>query len=304
MVARENHHTPTLVTASEQTEQLYQGTQFLWVPVGVMFAAPYERPLSQHKVDHILAHWDLRAVGVLYLSERRVEHSTLSSFAILDGRHRREAASQKGVETLPALVYTGLSYAAEADLYVKFATVHQQSALDRFRARIQAGEHQAVEIQNIVEQETELQLPLATTVGGTGYLNCVFTLERLHQQFGGALLRHTCQVLAAAYGNQQRGWNSTVLNGMGHFMARYQDHPNFREERLLEKLRAVTPESLLLEAHMRARALRYQDARGAIGITVLEMYNEGLRSNKLPDWQSRIYAKTPEGELATFSVDE
>jgi len=127
-------------TAQAEAVSFQRQTRFAWVPLGAMFSAPYERPLSQPKVDRILKAWDLRAVGVLYLSERVTPGSEDHAFAILDGRHRQAAAEQHGVASLPALIYQGLTYADEATLYVAFATVNRQTALDRFRARVEAGD--------------------------------------------------------------------------------------------------------------------------------------------------------------------
>lgn len=292
------------LATNDPAQALHEQTTYAWVPLGSMFAAPYERPLSEAKVEHLLAHWDPRAVGVLYLAERVAELSDIRSYAILDGRHRKEAAARQGFSVLPALIYTGLSYEDEAALYVLFATVHQQTALDRFRARLEAGDPVATRIQTIAQDVAGLALPLTTGVGSPGYLNCVNTLERLYTHFGAALLIETCRTLREVWANQQRAWNASMVNGMTHFLARYQDHADFDRARLVTQLRLMTPETIYAEANLRTHLLRHADVRSAVGLAILDQYNAGLRAKKLPDWQTRVYTQTQDGGVISFDVEE
>jgi hypothetical protein len=270
-------------------------TRYDWIPVRQMFAAPYERPLSQTKVNHILEHWDLRAVGVLYLAERVAPDPVDLPFALLDGRHRKAAAEEQGETELPCVVYTGLTYRDEANLYVLFATVNRQTALDRFRARLQAGDPDAVRLQKIVRKEAGLEFPLHCAAGAEGFLNAVMTVERIYRNMGPEILVATCRVLRAVWKDQQRAWTQRMVYGMGHFLVRYQSHEYFDEARFIQQLQMWTPEQLFGRANLLAATGRITDARSSIGLALLEIYNEHLRTGKLPPWASRLYTRTPQG---------
>lgn len=289
--------TPTPGTPAASPEDQLQAfrtrTQFQWVPTSQMRAAPYARPISPTKVQGLRRAWDIRAVGTLYLAHAPATAGEPETYNILDGSHRKAAAEAEGFFTLPALVYTGLSYPEEAQLYVQFATVNRQTALDRFRARLQAHDQQALEIEGIIRDEAKLELPLRYVVGAPGYLNAVYTVEMIYRQFGADLLRAVCATIRAAWRGAPRAWTDRLLLGLSMFFVRYREHPHFHVERLVTQLMLTTPEALSARAALIAAGHRRFEMRAALGIAVLDLYNEGLRSERLPDWATRAYA-TPE----------
>lgn len=292
--------------SNEELERFRESTHFGWIPLSAMFAAAYERPLSNTRVEHILSNWDIRAVGTLYLSQRKpTSVREPATYALLDGRHRVAAAERKGILDLPALVYSGLSYHDEAILYVHFATVNQQSALDRFRARLEAGDPEALQLKALVEAETPMKLPLNFLVGGSGgYLNAVFTIERIQEDYGTNILVETFRVLREVWGNLDRAWSARFLLGVSSFLIRYESYQGYDRARLLHQLQMLTPESLVARAHLLASTTGRTDSRSSLGMAILEAYSDGLRTNKLPAWSSRVYVRTPEGEGVSFGRDE
>ena len=291
---------------SAEEHAFEEHTLFAWVPLTAMFAAGYERPVSQARVEHILAHWHLPAVGTLYLSQRRPNTARDPvMYAILDGRHRVAAAEKKGIAALPALIYTDLSYAEEAELYVQFATVNQQGALDRFRARLEAGDPAALHLKELVETETPMKLPLNMILGGSGgYLNAVFTVERISHDFGLNILVETFRVIKEVWGNLDRAWSARFLLGVSSFLIRYEAYRGYDRARLISQLQQLTPESLIARAHLLASTTGRHDARSSLGMAILEHYNNQLRANQLPPWSSRVFARTPDGEGVSFGVNE
>lgn len=290
---------------AQSLEQFRENTHFGWIPLSAMFAAAYERPISKTRVEQILANWDIRAVGTLYLSQRKSNAAREpATYSILDGRHRVAAAEQKGIDELPCLIYSGLTYQQEAILYVQFATVNQQGALDRFRARLEAGDPTALDLKHLVETETPMQLPLNFQVGGSGgYLNAVFTMERIVNDYGRNILVETFRVNREVWGNLDRAWSARFLLGVSSFLVRYESYASFDRSRLVSQLKQLTPESLIARAHLLASATGRHDSRSALGMAILEHYNDMLRGRRLPPWSSRIFARTPEGEGVSFSDD-
>lgn len=77
---------------------------------------PYQRPVEPEDVDRLIAKWDDRLLTPLVVSFRD------GKFNVVDGQHRIAAMRKMadgGNVTVPCLIYTGLSYEQEAELYFK-----------------------------------------------------------------------------------------------------------------------------------------------------------------------------------------
>lgn len=264
-------------------KDLREQTLFDWVAVEKMFIAPYGRVFSQTKVNGLRKSFDFNAVGVLYLSFRDKE----DMYAVLDGQHRKVAAEQEGYTMLPARIFLDLTYEQEAGLYVRFATVNKQMAVDRMRARLEARDPKALAIRAIVQERgMDVACALADS-SKPRFIAAVYELEKVYDQHGGELLTEVCRTLQAAWDDQSRAWSCYLLSGTAAFLARYHGNPLFRYERLITRMRLLSPETILARATMNSKTL--QLSKGAlVGMALLEIYNDGLRSGKLPAWQSFV----------------
>ena len=248
-----------------------------WVPVGSMFVAPYGRPVSQAKINNLLrAGFDLEKVGVILVSLRDD-----GRYAILDGNHRVQAARQVGITAMPCRVFLDKTYREEAELYNAFATVNKQTALDRFRARLEAGELAATEIDGMLRRHG---MRVAIHGPGVGAVAAVFQLDTVYTHHGPRFLAEVVDLIYDAWDTSARGWTSKTLAGMTTFWMRYRTTAD--RARLVDRLRLHTPEILLREAGLLRPSLT-PDAGSAIGRAIWQIYNTGLRSNALSDWVDR-----------------
>lgn len=261
-----------------------ESTLFDWVPVDRMFVAPYGRPFSQKKVDGLLLNFDFAALGVLYLSFRSEE----DNYAILDGQHRMVAAMQKGHTELPSRIYIDLSYEQEAALYVRFATVNRQTALDRFRARLEAKEPVALHIEGIIREHGGLEIA-ASSKGREGFFCAVDQAEKTLRRDGADGLIDVCRILRAAWETAPRAWTASMITGVAGFWIRYRRNKELRYDRLVSVLQLRTPESVLARAAMIASTDRRSNVSGSIGMAILHLYNDGIRSHRLPGWAAMVY---------------
>lgn len=274
-------------------DEVKSQTLFDYVPLNKMFTAAYCRPFSQKKVDALRRNFDLNAIGVLYLSYRSSE----DNYAIIDGHHRKVTAEQEGYTTLPARIYIDLTYEQEASLYVKFATVNKQTALDRFKARIEAKEPKALEIQSIVEEYGSMKI--GPNFGSlTGYCQAAYTLEKVYNLHGAQALQEVCTLLRASYQDQQRAWSAPVLEGTAMFWTRYHTHPRLMYKRLVERLQLITPEQLIAKAVSIKATIKQADALSAVGRAIVLQYNAGLRGYQLPDWQAQVIGEPARPKVA------
>src|SRR5215831_14199166 len=90
----------------------------------------YARPLSSGRLNWLRRHWDPLACSPLMVS-RRADNQLY----LMDGNHRRVVAYEKGMQTLPAMIFVGLDRSREADLYTKLGTVLGQTPSTRFRSK-------------------------------------------------------------------------------------------------------------------------------------------------------------------------
>lgn len=257
-------------------------TIFDIVPTDKMFVGSYGRPLMISKVQQLARTFDPNAIGTIYLSLRRD-----GQFAILDGQHRIAASRLKGLVELPARVFIDLTYEQEAALYVKFATVNKQTSLDKFRARIEAKESLAVDIQDLLAQHN-----LFVSYGGQvdHGIQAIGTIEALYKKYGRAVIRDTINTIYSTWQGHERAYTGPILNGLTMFLQRYREseQPKLDRRRLHDKLKQLTPESLLAKSSQLKGVLSQTESNATVGMVILYEYNHGLKLHRLPDWTNRV----------------
>jgi hypothetical protein len=263
---------PTIPQVTD--EDLERETIADWVPISRMFVDKYTRPVGEAQINRMLRNgFSVNKLGMIMLSLRAD-----GRFAILDGNHRVQAARKYGLSKMAARVFIDLSYEQEAELFEAFNTVNRPNALDRFRARIERKELQALEIEEILQRH-EMRVGLNGPALGT--CQAVGGLDRAYTELGPIGLEEVVSILHDAWGQERRAWVENMLSGMRLFWHRYRNE--VERKRLVEQLSLVTPERLLAEAG--AVTLSRSPSPGTqVGRTMLDRYNRGLRVRKLADW--------------------
>jgi hypothetical protein len=141
------------------------------VPIGKMTTSRrVQRDLKQHRVDYLLANFDLDDFGQPVVSWRD------GHYYIIDGQHRVEALKQwlgKGwdIQKIECRVYQGLTEAEEADMFDRLNDVLIVSSYDKFKIRVTAGREAESYIDKIVREEKLVisrdKLPGAVRAVGT-----------------------------------------------------------------------------------------------------------------------------------------
>lgn len=273
---------------TNQLDQQYieQNTVFEVVPTSKMFVAKYGRPLVVAKVQTMVRLFDKNGIGTIYLSLR-----SDGQYAILDGQHRVAAANLKGLYELPSLVFIDLTYEEEAALYVKFATVNQQSSLDKFKARVEAREPTALDIVDLLDSCGSLYI--AYNGPADHGIQAVSLLENLYRKNGRAHLRHVLTTIYRTWQGTQRAYTYSVVQGISAFLLRYEgltvqdDGVKLDWQRLTQILQRMTPEGLIAKATQLQGLMSKEKAASAAGQIILHEYNKGLKTHKLPDWTAQ-----------------
>lgn len=263
-------------------------TLFEMVPLDRVFADRYCRPIRQWQVSRQRRNWNVDKVGSLYVSLRND-----GRYAVLDGNHRIAAARLEGITHLPARVYIDLIYQQEAELYNAFATQHKQSALDRFRALVEAEDRMALEIVAMLHRHG---LRIGFNGPAVGCLQAVYALERIYRDHGLGVLDMVVRILHEAWGYTPGAYVTNVLNGTAALVARYNDAIN--ERRLVTLLKHNGIDYLM------QRASEYRSVRSmtetAWGRAMHDLYNRGLRAKgKLGPWEERADSGRRSGGATT-----
>lgn len=111
----------------------------------------YQRALSakgRSTVARIISEFSWLKFGAISVSEHG------GKLAVIDGQHRAIAAAAIGITHVPALVaLANASGAAEADAFVGINDVRTTvTPVDKFRAKVAAGDPQAVELADILRE--------------------------------------------------------------------------------------------------------------------------------------------------------
>lgn len=273
------------MTRQDILTYLDQHTIYALVDTSKMFVAKYSRPLQVAKVQAMARQFDERAIGTILLSLRTGEEK----YAILDGQHRIAAANLKGIRQLPARVFIDLSYEDEAALYVRFATVNQQSPLDRFKARVEAKDPLALDILEILQSTGGLYISYS---GQHDHgIQAITVLESLYKKGGRAHLRHVLTTIYRTWQGAPRAYTHPILQGLSAFLTRYEqldekeDGVKLDWQRLVQTLGHLTPEALIAKASTLRGILGQVSANNdSVGQVILLEYNKGLKTKRLPEW--------------------
>lgn len=127
-----------------------EGGEFMWLDKNLLNVDPtYQRSKSQVKVDTISREFSWPALGCILVALR-----SDARYFVYDGQHRVMAAKRRDdVQELPCLVFHFDELSAEAQAFVQANTVRGAvSIVDKFRARIEANDADALAMAAIAER--------------------------------------------------------------------------------------------------------------------------------------------------------
>lgn len=237
--------------------------------------------IDQRRVNKMAENFDPDALGLLILSER--PDGTL---ACLDGMHRRAAALQAGwKKPVDARMFSGLTVAQEAGLFLLYNDKKDPSAVSKFQARVLTGDEVAVDINDITRR-------LGWTVriaAEPGSLAAVDALERVYRTGAGtltdgaypAVTERTLSTITEAWGHDAIAVQNPILQGVAQLYGRYGNAVD--TPKLVREMQDTQPRVLV------GRAKTLKDVQGgtvpaALAKILVSLHNNRRRTNLLPDW--------------------
>lgn len=243
-----------------------------------------QRELNELRVEQMAADFRPDSLGLLTASER-----VDGRIYILDGMHRMVAARRANYEdTMATRIFTGLTLAEEAGLFLTLNQTRQVQAVDKFRARITLGDRVAVNINKILHM-----YGLSVNMSAAQQPNSVSAIVTLEKVYRGAGVRtdgEYSDLVDKVIGTIQRTQDTTekqtvysrvMIEGLGIFWATF--GKQIDRERLDFAMGTMTPAQLAIRARGRREA-----KGGTLGENAAEViwsaYNNRLRVGKLPDF--------------------
>jgi hypothetical protein len=187
-------------------------SRYKQVPLGDLIVDPaYQRVLDESRVERIAEEFDPALLGTLEVSVRN------GKCAVFDGQHRLEALRRRGAAKAPCLVHAGLSIAEEAMLFVNLQTQRKNlRPMDRFRARLVAGEEQA-------ESILEIAKGYGYTITDGGHprgIGAITALDRVYDR-GGEDLLYAMFGLLVIWQGEPRSTDGALIEGLAIAVERY-----------------------------------------------------------------------------------
>jgi hypothetical protein len=243
---------------------------------------------NQGRVDYIHARFDPDKIGHPVLSKRG------NDYYIVDGQHRIEAAKKYlgagcwETQVLECFVYTDLTEAEEAELFLSLNDVMVVNAFDKFRVAVNAGRVDEVEINRVV-------IAAGLTISResvAGSISAVTALRRVYTRTDSNTLARVLLIIRESYGDA--GFGAIVIDGIGLLCQRYGDK--------LDTDTAITALSSALAGVNgllnKADVLRKQTGQSkalCVAAAATEIINaKSDRGRKLASWWTEPVAASPQ----------
>ena len=246
-----------------------------------------QRAVDKPRVDKIVKDYQRSALGTIVVSRRDD-----GTHHVIDGQHRVQATIAVGLgdETVPCLVYSGLSRAEEASMFRRLNNTRVVQAVDKFRVRVVEGDPVAVTLNNLLSRHGwYVQMNK-----DDGAFAAVTALESVYRgkvngfDSSEALCDTLLRVLTEAWDHNADGVRAEIVRGTGAVLARYGARVDLAKLTSSMGTYPGGPRGLV-GAAKGLHGFRGGTLPDALAEVLVEMLNKGRRSStRLPEWRSHV----------------
>lgn len=238
--------------------------------------------LDLRKVERFVANFNPDAIDSGTVSRRNAVTNV-----VLDGMHRVEVIRRvtNGTGTFLVRVFEGLTREQEAQLFLDLNAGSQPNLLDRFKARIVAGD----EIARAIDEHIHAYGWKFGNNSNDGLVACVGAVEKIYRigvkaEFEPDLLLTTFMVVTRAWGMQYAGTVASILEAVSAVILEYGSSLDL--DRLISRLKSYGggPYALAEDGKSLAKSLRARPAMG-IATRIVDHYNVGMKTRKVYPWR-------------------
>lgn len=250
-----------------------------------------QRPLDKNKVNRMFKKFTPNGVGTLAVSRRIKPTSNI----VIDGQHRREVLRLKlpegGPKVVRCEVFTGLSKAQEATLFLVLNDATKPRAVDQFRLAVEAEDPTAVAVNNLLNA---YGFELAT-YPRTGNIAAVDVMRRIYVKseksgFEPNTLQLTLLIIERSWDGVPGSAAGIMMDAISAMINEYGDKLDIAE--FVARLRDHKAEDLIFEGRHHAKVKNVMPSMGLAEVLVGK-YNVDSRGHRrqgkarLWDWGRR-----------------
>ena len=202
---------------------------------------PYQRTVKQQRVDEIVREWNDRKLTPVVVSFRD------GKFNVVDGQNRIAAMRQMaggGDVIVPCMIYTGMTYEQEAELYAKLDKGKRPlTPRQHTKALVESGsDARIMEIKCLVE-DVGFVWALGEPTGEPFEIAPIRALINAHQLLGGEAFARMLSLLAGAWQGAPNSLKASMLSGMALFVKTYE--AELSDRAFIRRMSIVGPEEII-----------------------------------------------------------
>lgn len=259
-----------------QSEKRPRASRLDWVRIGAMRTSPKaQREFRKAHAEMIAADFQFEGLGFPVVSHRD------GYYWILDGQHRIAALKLSGFaddDLIQCEVYTGLTEAEEADLFLVRDQRKAINKFDAFRIAVTAGHQKECHIEKIVQYH-------GCKISKSQSAGCIGATEALKFSYGlGSLvLGRTIRILHDAYDGDRAAFDSGLVRGMSLVCQRY--NGTLEDDQAVEKLSHLVGGPAAIRRRADALALKTGHTKThCTAAAIVDTLNAGRGGAKLDSW--------------------
>ncbi len=244
------------------------------LPLNSLTSEPYQRPVQPLRVKKMINNYKPNSNAPIYVNARD------ERYIIVDGQHRAAMMKGLGFSEIQAILFSHpLTVAEEAEAYHYYSRESKPSSLyNDYSVQLQAGDLATTEIERAVLQNDFAVTNKSDHSPKT--IRAVKTLRDIHQKAGASSLSNILRIWRYSWPNIQP--EQTSLLALARFYIAYHDHPDYNDAQLINRLQKLPVSTLMLTAHA-ATKLIHGSAERHLFEEILQAYNKGRRTHRLPD---------------------
>ena len=202
---------------------------------------PYQRPVEQKNVDKLVRNWNSRELYPVIVSFRD------GKFNVVDGQNRIAAMRQMaggGDVIVPCMIYTGMTYEQEAELYAKLDKGKRPlTPRQHTKALVESGsDARIMEIKCLVE-DVGFVWALGEPTGEPFEIAPIRALINAYQLLGGDAFSRMLSLMAGTWQGTPNSLRASMLSGMALFVKTY--GTELSDRAFIRRMSIVSPEEII-----------------------------------------------------------
>ncbi len=202
---------------------------------------PYQRPVETEDVDKLIAKWNPCLLTPIVVSFRD------GNFNVVDGQHRIAAMRKMaggGDVTVPCIIYTGLTYEQEAELYYMLDQTRGKLRLGHAtKALVESGaDAEIIDVKQRVE-DAGFVWALDRPTGEPFEISTTRAVINAYRLLGGAAFSRMLGLIAGAWHGTPSSLKGSIFSGMALFVKTYETE--LVDQTFIKRLSAVDPDEII-----------------------------------------------------------